>query len=48
MLAAMKDGIDFFISSNNVILTEGKDGVLAPEYFRRVVSKKGDIILERE
>jgi 2'-phosphotransferase len=34
--AAMKDGIIFYISTNNVILTEGVDGVVAPKYFKKI------------
>lgn len=40
----MKDGIKFYISGNNVILTEGVDGVLPPKYFTKVTTKKGDVI----
>lgn len=43
----MKDGINFYISSNNVILTEGINGVLPPKYFKKVSSRKGDDLLER-
>ena len=45
---AMKDGIQFFISDNNVILTEGIDGLLPSKYFRKVYKKKGGVIMERE
>lgn len=48
MFTAIKDGIDFYISSNNVILTEGIDGVLPPKYFKSVVSSKGQDLLKRE
>ena len=34
---AMADGITFYVSSNEVILSEGIDGVIAPEYFEKVV-----------
>lgn len=47
MIEAMKDGINFYISSNNVILTEGINGVLPPKYFKSVVSKKGDDMLKK-
>jgi 2'-phosphotransferase len=30
LAAAIKDGIDFFISTNNVILTEGQEGIIKP------------------
>lgn len=48
MFAAIKDGIDFYISTNNVILTEGIDGVLPAKYFKSVVSSKGVDMLKRE
>ena len=41
MVGAMKDGIKFYISSNNVILTEGADGILSPKYFKKIVRKNG-------
>lgn len=34
---AIADGIEFFLSHNNVVLTEGKDGYVSPKYFEYVV-----------
>jgi RNA:NAD 2'-phosphotransferase (TPT1/KptA family) len=46
MPAAMKDGIEFFISSNNVILTEGDKGLLPIKYFKKVTElKTGKLLL---
>ena len=46
MEAAIKDGIEFFISANNVILTEGIDGILPAKYFKKVMKKDGTILQE--
>jgi 2'-phosphotransferase len=38
---AMSDGIEFFRSRNNVILSSGNsDGVILPKYFKRVINLK--------
>jgi len=36
---AMADGMKLYISANNVVLTEGLDGVVPTQYFKRVVKK---------
>ncbi|KAJ1660006.1 tRNA 2'-phosphotransferase [Dispira simplex] len=33
---AMRDGIQFYWSHNRVILSDGKDGVILPKYFKEV------------
>lgn len=38
---AMKDGIKFYVSENNVILSKGIDGILAKKYFKTVTNKEG-------
>eukprot|EP01071_Lankesteria_metandrocarpae_P006201 Lankesteria_metandrocarpae@DN4273_c1_g1_i1.p1 len=37
---AMQDGITFYRSENNVILSSGVDGVIQPKYFMRVVDAR--------
>ncbi|KAF9133408.1 tRNA 2'-phosphotransferase 1 [Mortierella sp. 14UC] len=43
---ALGDGIKFYRSSNNVILSDGKngDGFIPPKYFSRVVRSTGEVI----
>ena len=48
LFSAMKDGINFYISTNNVILTEGIDGALPFKYFSRVVKKNGQVIMDKK
>jgi hypothetical protein len=36
--AAMKDGIQFRVSSNKVILSQGIDGLIPSKYFSHVLS----------
>ena len=47
LFKAIKEGIKFYISSNNVILTEGIDGTLPPKYFKKVVAKDGTVMLDQ-
>lgn len=37
MEKAMNDGIKFYLSKNKVILTNGKNGILEPKYFKKVI-----------
>lgn len=39
MEKAIKDGIEFFRSANDVILTEGINGILEPKYFKNIIHK---------
>ncbi|OZJ06665.1 hypothetical protein BZG36_00334 [Bifiguratus adelaidae] len=45
MAKAIADGIPFFISSNSVILTPGKDGYLPSVYFQKVLTREGSSLL---
>lgn len=44
IVQAIKDGIDFFLSANNVVLSPGINGVLPPKYFKVVKDKTGKVI----
>ncbi|KAG2233687.1 hypothetical protein INT48_009431 [Thamnidium elegans] len=39
---ARSDGVIFYKSSNNVILSSGINGIIEPKYFEKVVNKQGD------
>jgi len=49
---ALEDGIKFFLSENNVILSSGINGKLSPKYFKKVTTflngKPGKIIWNKE
>ena len=36
---ALSDGIDFYLSSNGVILSNGINGVIDPKYFKNIIYK---------
>jgi 2'-phosphotransferase len=38
------DSIVFERSANGVILTKGQEGVVLPQYFKRVTNKKGETL----
>jgi len=43
---ALGDEIKFFKSENGVVLTEGEngEGFLSKEYFKKVVTNKGEVL----
>ncbi|GAB9469778.1 hypothetical protein Gpo141_00007045 [Globisporangium polare] len=45
---ALADGIKFFRSSNNVVLSAGVDGVLDRRYFLKAVKTDGTVVYERD
>lgn len=42
------DGIVFYRSKNNVILSSGIDGFIDPKYFEKVIDKEGHNLLLSE
>ncbi|KAJ2960960.1 hypothetical protein NQZ79_g3717 [Umbelopsis isabellina] len=46
MARAMADGITFQLSANQVVLTEGINGILEPKYLSKVVDRKGTVLLD--
>lgn len=41
---SMEDGIEWWISDNGVVLTEGdKEGRIGPKYWKKVVGRKGGV-----
>jgi 2'-phosphotransferase len=46
LVKASAAGIVFMQSANGVILSEGKDGIINPEYFSHVVDRKTGIALQ--
>lgn len=39
MELAIRDGINFYLSSNGVILSEGINGIIEPKYFKKITYK---------
>lgn len=35
----LKDGIELFLSENNVLLSKGQNGIILPKYFLKIVDK---------
>ncbi|GAA6027521.1 hypothetical protein JCM8097_007903 [Rhodosporidiobolus ruineniae] len=43
--ALLADSIPIYTSTNNVVLTAGVDGVVAPKYFKKVQRKSGEVLV---
>lgn len=41
------DGIKFYKSRNDVILSDGIDGTIPPKYFKKAIDKHGDVLYEQ-
>jgi 2'-phosphotransferase len=46
--ACIDDGIQFFISANGVVLTDGINGILETKYFSKVTDSTGNLILTND
>ena len=46
MAKAMADGIDFYMSDNKVVLSEGvgQDGLIEAKYFKKIIDRKTGLI----
>lgn len=48
MANAMKDGMVFYISTNNVVLTRGFDGIIPSNYFKLVTNNQSQILFKND
>ncbi|KAI8914192.1 phosphotransferase KptA/Tpt1 [Gorgonomyces haynaldii] len=39
---AMEDGIEFYLSDNNVVLSKGINGILSSQYFSKITDRQGN------
>lgn len=42
---ALEAGIEFFLSDNGVVLSEGRDGMILPEFFLSVQDRDGQEVV---
>ena len=45
MAKAMADGIEFYVSKNNVVLSSGIDKTIPPKYFKSVEDVHGKTLI---
>ncbi|EPX70816.1 tRNA 2'-phosphotransferase Tpt1 [Schizosaccharomyces octosporus yFS286] len=48
VLKAMQHNVEFYQSENGVILTEGKNGILSPSFFKKVETNLGEVLLDED